>query len=53
MLAFIEALWDLPALTERDAQADPLSGAFDFEAEPRMEKLTFPMRQDCPYGTDL
>ena len=53
VLAFIEGLFGLPALTNRDRRADPLSGAFDFEAEPRMETLTFPMRQDCPYGTDV
>ena len=33
------------------AAADPLSGAFDFESEPRMEKLILDYRDDCPYGT--
>jgi hypothetical protein len=39
-------------MTERDANADPLSGAFDFE-NPRFKKLILPLRQDCPYGTSL
>jgi phospholipase C len=50
VLAFIERLFDLEPMTERDAQADPLSGAFDFE-EPRFRKLVLPLRTDCPYGT--
>ncbi|MBA3728852.1 MAG: hypothetical protein H0W94_06600 [Actinobacteria bacterium] len=50
VLAFIEDLHGLEPLTERDAQADPLSGAFDFSAQPRMEKLILPLRDDCPYG---
>jgi phospholipase C len=53
VLAFIEETFGLPALTARDRNADPLSGAFDFEAPPRIEKLVFPPRKDCPYGTDL
>jgi phospholipase C len=53
VLAFIEETFGLPALTVRDRRADPLSGAFDFESEPRMEPLVYPMRKDCPYGTDL
>ncbi len=50
VLAFIEDLHGLEPLTERDAQADPLTGAFDFSAQPRMEKLILPLRDDCPYG---
>jgi phospholipase C len=50
VLRFIEEIWDLPSLTERDARADPLTGAFDFSAEPRTQKLILPLRQDCPYG---
>jgi phospholipase C len=50
VLAFIERTFGLPAMTERDARADPLSGAFDFDAPPRMDPLIFPFRQDCPYG---
>jgi hypothetical protein len=38
-------------LTTRDAQADPLTGAFDFSRRPDMRKLILPLRQDCPYGT--
>jgi phospholipase C len=52
VLAFIEEIYDLPAMTDRDAAADPLTGAFDFEAEPRMEKLILDLRDDCPYGID-
>jgi phospholipase C len=48
VLAFIERLYDLRPMTKRDAQADPLSGAFDFRA-PRMERLVLPLRNDCPY----
>jgi phospholipase C len=50
VLAFIEEVFDLPAMTARDRRADPLSGAFDFQAPPRMQKLVFPFRDDCPYG---
>jgi phospholipase C len=52
VLAFIELVFDLEPMTERDANADPLSGAFDFE-NPRFKKLILPLRQDCPYGTSL
>jgi phospholipase C len=50
VLRFIEDLHGLPPMTDRDAQADPLTGAFDFAAEPRMDPLILPLRQDCPYG---
>jgi phospholipase C len=50
VLAFIEQTFDLDPMTERDAQASPLSGALDFE-NPNFEKLMLPLRQDCPYGT--
>jgi phospholipase C len=53
VLAFIEDVFGLPWLTKRDGRADPLSGAFDFEAEPRLEPLILDYRDDCPYGTDL
>jgi len=39
-------------MTERDADADPLSGAFDFE-NPSFKKLLLDLRQDCPYGTSF
>jgi phospholipase C len=50
VLAFIEQLFGLEAMTERDANASPLAGALDFE-NPRFKKLILPLRQDCPYGT--
>jgi phospholipase C len=47
VLRFIEELHGLKPLTDRDAQASPLEGAFDFSQEPRLD---FPrLRQrDCP-----
>jgi phospholipase C len=53
VLAFIEDIHGLPAMTDRDAAADPLSGAFDFQAEPRNKRLILEYRDDCPYGTTL
>jgi phospholipase C len=50
VLAFIEQLFGLDPMTERDAQASPLAGALDFE-DPNFEKLVLPLRDDCPYGT--
>ncbi|HEY7659215.1 MAG TPA: alkaline phosphatase family protein [Actinomycetota bacterium] len=50
VLAFIEQLFGLDPMTERDANASPLSGAFDFD-QPRFKKLILPLRDDCPYGT--
>ncbi|MCI0633206.1 MAG: hypothetical protein L0206_04720 [Actinobacteria bacterium] len=52
VLAFIERLFALEPMTERDANADPLSGALDFE-HPRFKKLVLPLREDCPYGTSF
>jgi len=49
VLRFIELLHDVRPLTRRDAKADPLSGAFDFEARPRFKKLVLPLRDDCRY----
>jgi phospholipase C len=37
MLRFVELLFDLPALSARDANADALLDAFDFDAPPRLE----------------
>jgi phospholipase C len=51
VLRFIEDIYGLAPLTKRDAQADPLTGAFDFSKPPDMHKLILPLRQDCPYGT--
>jgi phospholipase C len=50
VLAFIEQLFGLEPMTRRDAEANPLLGAFDFE-NPRFKKLVLPLREDCPYGT--
>ncbi len=50
VLRFIEEVFHLPAMTQRDRQADPLTGAFDFSKPPDMHKLILPLRQDCPYG---
>jgi phospholipase C len=50
VLAFIEQVFGIPPLTERDANADPLSGAFDFTSPPDLTPLELPLRQDCPYG---
>jgi hypothetical protein len=44
VLAFIEQLFGLDPMTDRDGQADPLSGAFDFE-HPNFDKL-IPVRGD-------
>jgi phospholipase C len=52
VLAFIEQLFELEPMTERDATADPLTGAFDFE-NPNFDKLVLPLRDDCPYGTTI
>ena len=47
VLRFIEDLHGLKPMTERDRQADPLSGAFDFDQEPRLDPLILkPL--DCP-----
>jgi phospholipase C len=52
VLAFIEQLFGLDPMTERDARANPLLGALDFE-NPRFKKLVLPLREDCPYGTSF
>ncbi|MEX0983846.1 MAG: alkaline phosphatase family protein [Actinomycetota bacterium] len=46
VLAFIEQLYDLKPLTERDANADPLSGALDFSQEPRLDVPEL-LERDC------
>ena len=47
VLRFIEDLHGLKPMTDRDADADPLSGAFDFDQEPRLDPLILkPL--DCP-----
>jgi phospholipase C len=52
VLSFVEHNWGLKPLTERDKQADPLSGALDFDRKPA-DPLVLPYRDDCPYGNDL
>jgi phospholipase C len=47
VLRFIENLHGLKPMTGRDRQADPLSGAFDFDQEPRLDPLIIEPR-DCP-----
>lgn len=46
VLRFIEKLHGLKAMTDRDRRADPLSGAFDFESDPRRGRLILEPR-DC------
>jgi phospholipase C len=49
VLRFIEDLHGLKPMTDRDARADPLSGAFDFDQEPRLDPLILkPL--DCSTG---
>jgi len=47
VLRFIEDLHGLEPMTDRDAQASPLAGAFDFEQEPRLDVPKLRER-DCP-----
>ncbi|GIU97965.1 MAG: hypothetical protein KatS3mg013_1768 [Actinomycetota bacterium] len=47
VLRFIEELHGLEPMTDRDARADPLSGAFDFTQEPRLDPLIIEPRDDC------
>ena len=53
MLKFIEELHGLKPLTDRDAQANPLTGAFDFSKPPDTHPLILKLRDDCPYGTSF
>jgi phospholipase C len=50
VLAFIEDMFGLPPLSARDAMADPLTGAFEFDGDPRLKRLILPYRDGCPYG---
>lgn len=47
VLKFIEELNGLKPMTDRDERADPLTGAFDFTQEPRLDPLILEPR-DCP-----
>jgi phospholipase C len=53
VLRFIEELFGVPPITQRDAKADPLLGALDFKDPPDLKPLILPYRHDCPYGNDL
>ena len=49
VLKFIETLYGLPSLTERDRAADDMIGAFDFEHPPNFEQRKLILEQrDCP-----
>jgi phospholipase C len=50
VLAFIEQIFGLKSMSDRDASASPLAGAFDFD-HPNFQKMILPLRTDCPYGT--
>jgi phospholipase C len=45
VLKLISTIFDVPSLTERDAQANDLLGAFDFDQEP-LPRMTLSER-DC------
>ena len=48
VLKFIETMYDLKPLTERDAQANNMLGAFDFENKPDFEARKLPLEErDC------
>lgn len=49
VLSFIEQRYDLPALTERDATADDLIGAFDFTQDPGKPFVLH--QRDCSTAT--
>ena len=50
VVRFIEDVFGLATLTERDGGANPLLGALDLR-NPNPEQLVLPLRTDCPYGT--
>ena len=51
VLRFIEELHGLKPMTDRDRRADPLSGAFDFTQEPRLDVPNLEER-DCEAALD-
>jgi phospholipase C len=53
VLRFVEDRFGLAPMTQRDATADPLTGALDFDRAPRLDPLILSERHDCPYGNDL
>ena len=53
VLRFIENTFGVQPMTQRDGQANPLSGAFDFSQKPHLNKLILPY-QHCPsYGNSF
>ena len=50
VLRFIELLHDLEPMTDRDANADPLTGALDFQQEPDLSVPDLQYRSECPYN---
>jgi phospholipase C len=50
VLRFIEDMYGLPAMTQRDKTSDPLSGAFDFSQKPHLKKLILPYQHCSSYG---
>jgi phospholipase C len=51
LLRFIEAKWNLPALTNRDANANPMLDFFDFD-NPQMDVPTIPVPDIDPAGME-
>ena len=51
VLHFIEEIFGIQPMTDRDRLANPLLGALDFNAPPRLDPLILPIRKgkDCPY----
>ena len=50
VLRFAEVIHGLKPMTSRDAQADPLTGALDFDSPPNLEPYLLDRRTDCPYN---
>jgi phospholipase C len=48
-LKFVETIFGLPSMTERDAKANDMLDAFDFEQEPDPEGRKLILKErDCP-----
>ena len=50
VLRLIENAFGLRSMTQRDRQADPLSGAFDFSQKPHLKRLILPYQHCSGYG---
>jgi phospholipase C len=50
VLRLVEVMHGLKPMTARDAQADPLTGALDFDSPPNLEPYVLDRRTDCPYN---